>query len=38
MIASRGGNILRERVESEFKVFCNSEAAQTAIKNEDVLT
>ena len=36
--ASRGGNILRERVESEFKVFCNAEASQTAIKNEDVLT
>ena len=36
--ASRGGNILRERVASEFKVFCNSSAAQAAIKNEDILT
>ena len=36
--ASRGGNILREIFESEFKVFCNATDAQTAIKNEDVLT
>ena len=28
---SRGGNILRERVESEFKVFWNAEAAHTDI-------
>ena len=36
--ASRVGNILREKVESEFKVVCNAAATQTAIKNEDVLT
>ena len=36
--ASRGGNILRERVDSEIKVFYNASASQTAIKNEDVLT
>ena len=36
--ASRNGNTIRERVESEFKVFCNTADAQTAIKNEDVFT
>ena len=35
---SRGGNILRESVVSEFKVFCNAEAAHASIKNEDILT
>ena len=36
--SSRGGNILRKRFDSEFKVFFNVVSAQTAIKNEDFLT
>ena len=36
--SSKGDNTLIQRVESEFKVFCNAEAAHTAINNEDVLT
>ena len=31
---SRSGNILIERIDSEFKVFYNLEAAQIAIKKE----
>ena len=36
--ASRGGNILRERNELGFKVFCNAAASHADIKNEYVLT
>ena len=37
--ASRGEiNILRYRIESEFKVFCNAASATTSIKNKDFLT
>ena len=31
--ASRVGDILREIIESEFKVFCNAAATKVAIKN-----
>ena len=36
--APRGGNIFRERFQSEFKVLCNAADAQAAIKKEDVFT
>ena len=37
--SSRGGiNILRDMIESVFKVFCNAADATSAIKNEEVLT
>ena len=36
--SSKGDNTLIQRIESEFKVFCNTADAQTAIKNEDVFT
>ena len=37
--ASRDGiKMIRERIDSEFTVFCNAAATTTAIKNEDVIT
>ena len=38
IIASRDGNILRERIDSESETFCNAAAEMAAIKNIYVLT